>query len=498
PALERAEVKMLLNGPESFTPDGMFMLGETAETPGLYLGCGMNSVGIASGGGAGMNLAHLIARGRTAYDLSEADAKRFAPVFDRVEHLMARAPEILGTHYEIAYPGRQLRTARNLRPGPLDAEHAAAGAVTAQVAGFERPLHHGGASRNLTFQRPDWHDAVAAEALAAHLSVAVFDASPFGKIEVEGPDAEAFLGHVCAGFIARPPGAVIYTPMLNAQGGYESDLTALRLSHTRYRLLTGAAALRRDLAWLRRHAAPYDVRLADVTEAYALLPLMGPDAPALADALGAEGLRDIPWFRHATAKMAGVDIRAARLSYVGEPGWELTCRWQDAPALHRALTGAGARPAGLYAQTSMRIEKAFRAMGHELDADVTPVDAGLDAAIAGKRAFLGAEAVAAARAAPPRARIATLVFDDPDAVPLGHEPVRLDGRILGLATSAAFGHRIGRPVALAQISPPPPGGVRVQVDIAGAQADAVLGYAPAYDPDGVRMRADLSAAAAPA
>ena len=187
PPLETAEVKMLLNGPESFTPDGTFMLGETAETRGLFLGCGMNSVGMAAGGGAGMNLAHCIVHGHTAVDLAEADAKRFAPVFNSVEHLMARAPEILGTHYDIAYPGKQLKTARGLRPLPLHAEYAAAGAHFGQVYGWERPLFFGKTAEPvLRFERPDWFDQVRDEVLAAHVAAAIFDASPFGKIDVRG------------------------------------------------------------------------------------------------------------------------------------------------------------------------------------------------------------------------------------------------------------------------------------------------------------------------
>ncbi|MEO1549712.1 MAG: FAD-dependent oxidoreductase, partial [Pseudomonadota bacterium] len=199
PSLETAEVKMLLNGPESFTPDGSFMLGETAQTQGLFLGCGMNSMGVAAGGGAGMNLAHLITQGRTAYDLSEADAKRFAPIFNSAEHLMARAPEILGTHYEIPFPGKQLKTARNLRPLPLHQTYAAAGAVFGQFYGWERPLYFGETGTpQLSFGRAPWHDAVGAEVQAAQERAAIFEASPFGKIDVTGPGAEAFLLHVCA------------------------------------------------------------------------------------------------------------------------------------------------------------------------------------------------------------------------------------------------------------------------------------------------------------
>ena len=262
PCLETAEVKMLLNGPESFTPDGTFMLGEAAETPGLFFGCGLNSVGIASGGGAGMNLAHAIVHGHTAYDLSEADAKRFAPAFNDLRALMARAPEVLGKHYEIAFPGRQWETARHLRALPLEAAWRAEGAHFGQVYGFERPLYFNKtAEPRLTFGRPDWFDQVGEEVARAHEGAAVFDQSSFGKIEVEGPDAEPFLQRLCANDLAKPPGRVIYTALLNERGGFESDLTVQRLAAEHYRLYVGTAAIKRDLAWLRRHAGDFRVTL---------------------------------------------------------------------------------------------------------------------------------------------------------------------------------------------------------------------------------------------
>ena len=487
PGLETAGARMLLNGPESFTPDGMFMLGETAETRGLFLGCGMNSVGVASGGGAGMNLAHCIVHGRTAYDLAEADAMRFAPVFDNVAHLTARAPEVLGAHYDIAYPGRQFATARGLRRLPLDAEHRAAGAHMGQFYGWERPLYFGKAAEPvLRFGRPDWFEAVAREVRAAHERAAVFDLSPFGKIEVEGPGAEALLEHVCASNMARAPGAAIYTAVLNERGTYESDLTAQRLSAGRYRLFTGAAAVARDLAWLRRHAGGFDAALRDATEDYAVLGLMGPGAARIAAALGAPELNALGYFRHTGAQLAGRRVRAARLSYVGEAGWELTCRAADASAVHAALMAAGAAPAGLHAQASMRIEKGFAAMGHELDGDIGPVEAGLDRLCSRRKRFIGSDALAERRKTG-RRTLATVVLDDPDAQPLGHEPVLLNGRIAGQTTSAAFGCRIGRPLALAHISGPPDGAA-VEVDIAGERHPGRLRLAPAFDPEGRRMR----------
>lgn len=489
PALETAEVKMLLNGPESFTPDGSFMLGETAETRGLFLGCGMNSVGLASGGGAGMNLAHCIVHGHTAYDLGEADAMRFAPVFNSLDHLMARAPEILGTHYDIAYPGKHPATARDLRALPLGAEYRAAGAHFGQVYGWERPLYFGKtAEPTLSFGKPDWFDNVRAEVEAAHRGAAIFDASPFGKIELEGPDAEAFLLRSCAGHMGRAPGSVIYTAVLNHRGTFESDLTAQRIAPDHYRLFTGTAAIKRDLAWFRRHAEGFDVTLTDSTEAYAVLGLMGPEAARIARDIGAPELNAIGYFKQGEAHIAGRHVRAARLSYVGEAGWEITCKVENAPAIYAALTAAGAKPAGLFAQTAMRIEKGFCAMGHELDGDITPVEAGLEFATRKAGGFIGAEALAARRAKGAGPRIVSLLLDDAAAVPLGHEPVLDAGQIVGQTTSCAFGFRVGRPVALVHCRRPLPDGARVKVDIAGTLHDATVVHGPLYDPAGTRMK----------
>lgn len=489
PALETAEVKMLLNGPESFTPDGAFMLGETAETKGLFLGTGMNSVGMASGGGAGMNLAHAIVHGHTAYDLGEADAQRFAPVFNSVEHLMARAPEILGTHYDIAYPGKQLKTTRDLRLLPLDAEYRTAKAHMGQVYAWERPLYFGKTTEpTMTFGMPDWHENVAAEVHAAHTKAAIFDASPFGKIDVEGPDAEAFLLHVCAGYMARKPGSVIYTAMLNDRGTFVSDMTAQRISETLYRLFTGTNAIKRDLTWLRAHADGFDVTLTDTTEAYAVLALMGPDAARITTQVGAPELLDIGYFKQAGAHIAGKHVRAARMSYVGEAGWEITCKAENAASVFAALTAKGAIPAGLFAQTSMRIEKGFCAMGHELDADVTPIAAGLDFAVRKKGGFIGAEALDAARADGATAHVISLVVDDATAVPLGHEPVYAGDTIIGETSSAAFGHRIGKPVALAHTHIAVADGASVTINIAGTHYAAKVVHGPICDPGGEWMK----------
>jgi len=300
--------------------------------------------------------------GRTAYDLSEADAKRFAPVFNSIQHLMARSPEILGTHYDIAFPGRQLKSARNLRALPLDREFRESNAYMGQFYGWERPLYFNAqANLRLTFDRPDWFSNVGDEVLAAHERSAVFDSSAFGKINVIGPDAEAFLLNTCAGHMRRPPGSVIYSAVLNQWGTFESDLVAQRISHGNYRLFVGTNSIKRNMAWLTRASREFDVAVNDVTERYAVLALMGPESARVIRSLNGD-LNAIGFYQHAKSTIAEISVRAARLSYVGEAGWEITCEARDARALYAALIAQRVTPAGLFAQTSMRIEKAFCAM----------------------------------------------------------------------------------------------------------------------------------------
>ncbi len=242
------------------------------------------------------------------------------------------------------------------------------------------------------------------------------------------------------------------------------------------------------MGWLARHLNGARVELADVTEDFVVIGLMGPEAARIANAAGGGTLNDLGYFRLCEAELAGVPVTAVRLSYVGEAGWEITCRAADAPALYDALRAVGARPVGLYAQTAMRIEKGYRAMGHELDGDITPLEAGLDFAVAWESDFIGREALERRRAEGIETRIATLVLDDGHAVPLGNEPVYAAGRIVGKTTSAAFGYRIGKPVALAEIEAEIAEDTPVEIDIARDMWAARATLSPAYDPKGTRMR----------
>ena len=489
PCLENAEVKMLLNGPESFTPDSSFLLGETAETRGLFLGCGMNSVGVATGGGAGMALAHAIQHGAPPADLHEADPKRFDSSVNSAAALAARVPEVLGKHYEITYPGRQWQTARSLRKLPLHDEWERRDAHFGQVFGFERPFYFNKTSEPvLTFGRPDWFEHVGSEVAAAHERAGVTELSSFGKIDVTGPDALSCLEAICTNRIDRPVGRACYTLMLNHEGGIESDLTVFRYAEDHFRLMVGTNAVKRDLSWIRNHCADgADVAVTDVTEDFAVLGLSGPDSARIADAIGAGWMNEIGYFRHEEGVIAGVVVRAARLSYVGEAGWELTCAAGDARQLFAILAAQGVHPVGAFAQTAMRIEKGFLAYGHDLDTDVTPQMAGLEFALAAGKDFIGKKALAGR--AVPSSRLVSVGFSDTEVVPLGNEPVLRDGRIIGKTTSAAFGYRVARPVAIALLeSEAIADGAAVQVDIAGELTNATLSVGPLFDPSGSRMR----------
>ena len=454
PCLETAQVRMLLNGPESFTPDGAFLLGESAQTKGLYLGCGMNSVGVATGGGAGMALAHCIVHGHTPTDLSEVNPSRFPESFNSIKALAARVPEVLGKHYEITFPVRQWTSSRGLVTSPLHQHWLDANAHFGQFYGYERPLYFDKSTEpRLTFNKPDWFEQVGKEVMFAHQQAALFDLSTFGKILVSGADAESFLERLCSNSMSRQPGKVIYTTLLNTRGGIETDLVAMRLDDERYRLYVSTASIKKDMAWLRRHINNKErVSLLDETCRFAVLGFMGPKTSVVANQLGLGELNELNHFTHDKFMIANKPVRAARLSYVGESGWEISCEHEDATDIFKTLSVEAVKPAGLLAQTSMRIEKRFLAYGHELDTDINPLQAGLEFALDFSKAFIGRDALIEEQAKGINKSIVSLVFDNLDAVPIGSEPVYLGDKIIGKTTSASFAYRVGKPLALALIS----------------------------------------------
>jgi sarcosine dehydrogenase len=507
PALETAPVRLLMNGPESFTPDNYFILGEAPELRRYYVGAGFCSGGIAAAGGAGRALAQWIVEDRAPMDLWPADIRRFAPFHANPEFLRERVSEIVGVHYFVAFPNRELQSGRGLRRSALHERLHERRACFGSKMGWERANWFAPAGvapeTEYSFGRQNWFPHVAVEHRACREAVAVFDQSSFSKFRLEGPDAEALLQRLCANDVAVPPGRIVYTAMLNEHGGFESDLTVTRLAEYVYLVVTGAAQTTRDFHWIKSHC-PDGARatLTDVTGSYAVLGVMGPRARDLLARLTSADLSNAA-FPFATSQeiwLGRSRVRASRITYVGELGWELYVPTEFAAETYDALQEAGAdlglRDAGYYALESLRLEKAYRAWGRELTTDDTPLEAGLGFAVRFDKAtsFIGRDALLAQKGAPLTKRLITFVLDDPMAFPLGDEPIWSDGRIVGSTTSAAFGHSLGRAVAMGYVRRAEGVGAdylrdaRFEIEIGADRAAAGATLRAPYDPEGLRIK----------
>jgi len=490
PVLAETGIRKFYNGPESFTPDNQFLLGEAPELRNFFVGAGFNSVGIASAGGAGRALAEWIVDGAPSLDLVGVDLRRFAPFHANPRWLRSRVAEVLGLHYAIPWPNREMQTARPFRVAPVHDRLAARGASFGSRMGWERPnfFAPAGESPELEYSwgKPTWLPWSAAEHLACRSAVAVFDQTSFSKYVVSGADAGAALQWICANDVDVAVGRTVYTPLLNSRGTYESDLTVTRVSATEFLLVSSSATTERDQDWLRRNVPTgLDMTVRDVTTAYAVLGVMGPasrtllsrltDADLSEEGSGFGTSRQIP-LGHAT-------VRATRMTYVGELGWELMVPVEFAAGVYDDLGSAGAdlglTDAGYYAIESLRLEKGYRAFGRELTPDFGPVEAGLVFAtkLAGDHDFLGRKALAEhrdrLRSPGPRRRLVSFVVDDPDAMLWGGELVLGHGRPVGQVTSAAWGASVGRSVGLAYLRLDAPGSAEFlaeggyEVDVAG-------------------------------
>lgn len=491
PALETAEVRMLLNGPESFTLDNQFMVGESPDVPGLFLMGGMNSTGIALAGGVGRALAEWMIEGAPTMDLIEADVRRFAPGLDALSALHERIPEVLGKHYEITYPGLHPQTVRNQFRTPCHAAFAEAGAQFAPRGGWERPEFFAPDGLpddwQLSFGVPPWRDLVGQEYRAAKEDALLFDQSPYGKFWIEGPDAESYLNRLCANDMSVEPGRILYSQVLNPRGGIESDVTVQRHGDDSFLMITGQGEALRMKQWLARQRGEQRVVIVDQTSASAIIGLAGPRAEEILQTASRAALPKIARFRMAEVEVGHVGAMAGRLSYTGEPGFELYIPAEAALTAHAALMaagrGRGLRHGGTHAVGSLRLEAGHRSWGHELTPGVSPLQAGLERFIAWEKpgGFIGREALLAEREKGARRHIASLVFDDPDAVPLHDEPVFVDGEAVGQVTSAGWSYDAGRAVALALVALPRgtlAAGTQVEVEIACARFTANASLTP--------------------
>jgi 4-methylaminobutanoate oxidase (formaldehyde-forming) len=467
PDLEQTGIRKFYNGPESFTPDNQFILGEAPELDGFFVGAGFNSVGIASAGGAGRALAEWIVAGEPTSDLVSVDIRRFAPFNGNNRWLRDRVAEVLGVHYDIPWPNRELTTARPFRCSPLYDRLAARGANFGSRMGWERVNFFAPAGESpelaYTWGKPSWLPWSAAEQRACREAVAVFDQTSFSKYVVSGPGALAAMQWICANDVDVPVGRCVYTPLLNSRGTYESDLTVTRTGADELLLVSSSATTVRDQDWIRRNLpAGSPVTVQDVTGAWVVLGVMGPRSRDLLTRLTDSDLSEeaFPFATSQVIALAHATVRATRMTYVGELGWELLIPTEFAAGVYDAVMAAGAdlgvTDAGYYAIESLRLEKGYRAFGRELTPDYGPVEAGLVFATKLRTGvdFLGRAALTEARAAGPRRRLASFVVTDPDVMVWGGELVLRDGRPSGQITSAAWGQTVGSSVGLAYVHDP--------------------------------------------
>ncbi|PKP75740.1 MAG: FAD-dependent oxidoreductase [Alphaproteobacteria bacterium HGW-Alphaproteobacteria-6] len=504
PMLAEAGIHTFFNGPESFTPDDAYNLGQSLEVDNFWVAAGFNSIGIQSAGGAGMALADWMETGEKPFDLSDVDVGRNQPFQGNRRYLFERSKETLGLLYADHFPYRQKATARGVRRSPFHAHLAAEGAVFGEIGGWERANWFAGPGQVRAYEyswgRQSWFGNVAEEHRAIREGVGLYDMSSFGKIRVEGRDAEAFLGHLCGADVAVPAGRIVYTQFLNSRGGIEADVTVTRLSETAYLVVTPAVTRPKDQAWMRRHLGDFSVVLTDVTAAEGVLAVMGPKARALMARVSPDDFSNaghpFGWAREIEIGMGLA--RAHRVSYVGELGWEIYVSSDMAGHVFEVLREAGddvgLKLCGMHMMDGCRIEKAFRHFGHDITSEDHVLEAGLGFAVAmAKPAFIGRDAVLRKKEAGLERRLVQFRLSDPEVMVYHNEPVVRDGRIVGHLTSGAYGHHLGAAIGMGYL---PCRGERAEdllasayeIEIAGRRVAAEMSLRPMYDPEGLRVR----------
>jgi glycine cleavage system aminomethyltransferase T/glycine/D-amino acid oxidase-like deaminating enzyme len=504
PQMEDVPVTRMINGPEGFTPDNEFCLGETS-VDGLFVAAGFCAHGLAGAGGIGKVMAEWIAGGEPSLDLWHMDVRRFGAQYRSPSYSLKRIRETYETYYDIKYPGHERQAGRPLRMSPAGAWHREHGAAFGEKSGWERvnwyesntPLGDEGL-RPRGWAGMHWSPAIGAEHLACRDGVALFDESSFSKIEVAGPGAASLLERLCDNQVAREVGRITYTQMLNSRGGIECDLTVARLSDDRFSIVTGTAFGNHDREWIRRHLpADGSVQVHDVTSAWACFGIWGPRsrdvlAPLTPQSLASE---DFPYMSLRETTVGDVPVRALRVTYVGELGWELYCPTEYGLTLWRTLWEAG-RPLGMVAGgyraiDSLRLEKGYRVWGADVTPDETPYEGGVGFSVKLDKpgGFVGRDALLEARERGPRAVLCCLTLEDPRSVALGNEPVRAGGEIVGRVTSGGYGHSVERSIAYAYLpAEHAEAGTDVAMEIFGRWVEGEVAEEPLFDPSGARLR----------
>jgi glycine cleavage system aminomethyltransferase T/glycine/D-amino acid oxidase-like deaminating enzyme len=495
PAMEDVQVTRLINGPEAFTPDNEFLLGES-EVRGFFVAAGFCAHGLAGAGGLGEAMAEWIVAGEPAMDLWEMDVRRFGAHYRSPTYTLKRTREVYETYYDIKYPGHEREAGRPLRVSSAYAWHRDHGAAFGEKSGWERVnWYESNAPAGDEALRPRgwagrlWSPAIGAEHVACRERAALFDESSFAKIDVAGPGAADYLEWLCDNRVARGVGQISYTQMLNARGGIECDFTVTRVEEELFSIVTGTSFGNHDLSWIRR-SAPADgsVRVSDVTSRWACFGLWGPRARDVLGPLTPDPLEFGYMTMHDIA-VGDVPVRALRVTFTGELGWELYCPTEFGAGLWRALWEAG-EPHGLAAGgyraiDTLRLEKGYRVWAADITPDETPHEAGLGFCVRDDKQFAGREALEGRE---PTKRLRCLVLEDPRSVALGNEPVRVGGEIVGRVTTGGYGYTVGRSIAYAYLPPGHDVGTAVEVDIFGRWVRGEVAAEPLFDPRGERVR----------
>ncbi len=502
PVMDEITVTRLINGPEAFTPDNEFCLGET-EVRGFFVAAGFCAHGLAGAGGIGRAMAQWIQDGEPAMDMWEMDIRRFGPHFRSPSYTLKRAKEVYETYYDIRYPGHERQAGRPLRTSSAYPWHSEHGAAFGEKSGWERVnWYESNAPAGDESLRPrgwagmHWSAAIGAEHRATREHAGLFDESSFSKLEISGPGAADFLEGLCDNRVARDVGAITYTQMLNHRGGIECDFTVTRVEDEIFSIVTGTAFGNHDLSWIRRHA-PTDgsVRCADVTARWACFALWGPRAPEILAPLTPDPL-DFGYMRMHELAVGDVPVRALRVTFVGELGWEIYCPTEYGPGLWRSIWESGCdqglRACGYRAIDSLRLEKGYRVWAADITPDETPYESGLGFCVKKEGDFIGREALQSA--GEPESRLRCLVLEDPRSVALGNEPVRVGGETIGRVTSGGYGYTVERSIAYAYLPAGVAIGTAVEVDIFGEWISGEVAKEPLFDPKGERVRTGLTRA----
>jgi glycine cleavage system aminomethyltransferase T/glycine/D-amino acid oxidase-like deaminating enzyme len=499
PAMDDVRVTRLINGPEAFTPDNEFCLGES-EVGGFFVAAGFCAHGLAGAGGLGKATAEWIVGGEPAMDLWEMDIRRFGAHYRSPTYTLERTREVYETYYDIKYPGHERQAGRPLRVSSAYGWHREHGAAFGEKSGWERVnWYEANAADGDEALRPRgwagklWSPAIGAEHAACRERAALFDESSFSKIEVAGPGAAAYLEWLCDNRVAREVGRITYTQMLNRRGGIECDFTVTRVEEELFSIVTGTAFGNHDLSWIRRHAqagGPFagSVRVNDATARWACFGLWGPRARDVLAPLTPDAL-DFGYMTMRDLAVGDVPVRALRVTFTGELGWELYCPTEYGAALWRSLWEAGEAhglaAGGYRAIDTLRLEKGYRVWAADITPDETPHEAGLGFCVRDDKDFLGREALDGQA---PTRRLRCLVLDDPRSVALGNEPVRVNGDVVGRVTSGGYGYTVQRSIAYAYLPPEHDVGTAVEVDIFGQWIAGEVAREPLYDPKGERVR----------